>query len=175
MKYTFFFLCLLIACIVAKCDQYATKETCLDNCWCAWRSGSWQHPDACISFSSADECDYDHGVVCVDNESSVCYLGDTLILLTKVGLFLIVLGVSLILLLGVICIIVFVVGSICHIVQEELKRRELEHWITYVKIVAGVLIGIVMLCVVLTGVFHIIEIVLTWTFHMIKMLYESTF
>lgn len=164
MKYNFFFLCLLITYIVSKCDQYATKETCIDNCWCAWRSGLWQHPDACISFSSADECDYEHGVICVDNESRICYFADAFILLIEVMLFLSTLGCGLILILGVICIILFLIGDLFHTIQKELEQRELKHWITYINIVAITLIVILILFVVLTG-----------TFHMIKMLYESTF
>ena len=158
MKYIVLFICLLIVCVVTKCNQYSTKETCINNCWCMWRSGSWKYPDACIS--PKEECGYGTGGNCWDNEGAICYVADALILLIQTGLFLSALGCSLLLAFGVIIIILWAIGK----VFDEMKRRELEHWITYGMIAVAVL------CMVV-----ILFITLRVAFHFINMLYESTF
>lgn len=162
MKYIFLFICLLIVCVVTKCNQYSTKETCINNCWCMWRSGSWQYPDACIS--PKEECGYGTGGNCWDNEGAICYAADALILLTQTGLFLSALACSLLLGFGVISTIFLIIGKVFSVIIDEMKRRELEHWIAY---------GIIAIAVL--SVIVILFIILMMAFHIINMLYESTF
>ena len=162
---------LLVACIAAKCEQYATQETCLDNCWCAWRTGLWQQPDACIPFSAAGDCNTGDGVICVDNESHACYVADAAILFVKVVLFVLALVMSAALGLCVICIVVLLTDCVIRAIREELKRRELEQWITYANIAGTAFLVIAVAFVVLTVLFY----VFSWVFHMASMLYESSF
>jgi hypothetical protein len=171
MKY-FIFVCVLISCIAAMCEQYTTKEACLSNCWCFWRSELWQHPDACFPISAAQqECNYKTGVVCSDNESTICYVGDYFILLFKVGIFLIGSAGTILLFLAVVVLILFVIGKMLGAFQEEMTRRHLEHWITYGSNVLAVIVWFFIICVVL----KIVYVVLTMALDMIDMLYESKF
>lgn len=171
MKY-FFFLCLLFSCIFAKCDQYTTKETCIDNCWCLWRGGSWKYPDACIQPGDpAQSCGYGTGGNCWDNEGTACYVADFLILLFEIGLFLLGIGGSVILAVGTLVVIILLITGLFNIISEEMKRRNLEHWLTYGEIAisyAVTAVGIIF-CV------GILFVVLRAVFHVISMLYESNF
>ena len=136
-----------------------------------WRTGLWQQPDACISFSAAGDCNTGDGVICVDNESHACYVADAAILFVKVVLFLLALGMSAALGLGVLCIVVVLTDCVIRAVHEELRRRELEHWIAYGSAAGTAVLVIAVAFVVLTVLFHVVS----WVFHVLSMLYESSF
>lgn len=77
----FLLLCALIVVMVAaNCGTYETQATCLDNCWCRWRTevGYYNyenvfvvtHPSACVS--DIKDCHYGTGAKCYWNNSTKC-------------------------------------------------------------------------------------------------------
>lgn len=67
MRVSIILLLCLFSCALADCGKYATREKCLGNCFCGWRTDPYNQAGKCVN-----KCFEINGVQCEINEGMFC-------------------------------------------------------------------------------------------------------
>lgn len=134
------FLCSFIS---ADCDKYDNKDACLQNCYCTWRTKSWEgYEGKCVQDCRSGTCEGNDGWVC----SGVLFISSVALLLFAGIVF--IMGIGLIagvLLFFGTALLACGIGIFCSIVAAYQKYV----WVRYIlwmmggAVLCGLSIGII--------------------------------